>query len=334
MDLESLLKTIETIVPMLFSDLHHAVVAQYDKKKQKWIYVDTNLLHVGEKSHYIETDSPGLIFYLWKSLNRPKLSESETLSYLVFNAMALAQNMKPTEQLLFDSLQLKHFDPSKQAYRYNQRSEGLLHLACLEGQDNIVERLLQQSEIAVNEATESGDTALYIACQNGRLSIVERLLQHSEIEINKANKDGVLPLRVASYNGHVIVEKLIKQRVTEINKANKSAKVPFYITWKLLFANMLLALVGMGVLAIAIKNIRALNVSESYARSECLFSNKTSVFFTLTGIGILVVAIKRISAINISDSYSLNDCLLFSKTNKEQRRSDLMEVAPEVLSVS
>lgn len=59
----------------------------------------------------------------------------------------------------------------------NKRKRNLLHLACINGHERVVELLLAKS-IEINAADEFGNTALLYASSQGSQSIVRRLLEH------------------------------------------------------------------------------------------------------------------------------------------------------------
>ena len=64
-----------------------------------------------------------------------------------------------------------------------------LYVACWNGHEAMVERLLAYDAIDVNQAmTNDGRTPLFIACQMGHEAVVERLLAHDAIDVNQATK--------------------------------------------------------------------------------------------------------------------------------------------------
>lgn len=70
-----------------------------------------------------------------------------------------------------------------------------LCLACLSGDIEVVEEILQKSVININVIdTDVGDTPLIFAVRNGHLNVVKRLLQHPHIDVNAPGTRGLTPL--------------------------------------------------------------------------------------------------------------------------------------------
>eukprot|EP01083_Nonionella_stella_P267937 905433_1 len=85
--------------------------------------------------------------------------------------------------------------------------------ACHRGFDEIVELLVQSSNININHHKETNydnATALYLACRGGATQCVRHLLSNHSVIINEATPTGGSPLLIASSQGHdEIVEMLI-----------------------------------------------------------------------------------------------------------------------------
>ena len=89
-----------------------------------------------------------------------------------------------------------------------------LFIACYNGHEAVVERLLAQDAINVNQATtDTGGTPLFIACQKGHEAVVERLLAQDAIDVNQAKTNtGTTPLHIACEMGHeAVVERLLEK---------------------------------------------------------------------------------------------------------------------------
>jgi len=95
----------------------------------------------------------------------------------------------------------------------------LLDFICLYNHIDILELLLQH-KININQKRISGKTPLYIACEQGNENIVELLLQQENIEVNPIDKNGKTPLHIACSKGHESIVKLLLQhnnwRIREI----------------------------------------------------------------------------------------------------------------------
>ena len=83
--------------------------------------------------------------------------------------------------------------------------------ACAHGQKNVVQLLLDHSEIIdLNAKDNHGLTTLMIACLNGDKDIVQLLLEHSErIELNARAINGWTALMLACDSGHKDIVKLL-----------------------------------------------------------------------------------------------------------------------------
>ena len=66
--------------------------------------------------------------------------------------------------------------------------------------------------IQINQ-TEDGWTPLHIACLNGDLEVVKTLLSMDEIDVNRADKDGVTPLDIAKKYKHVYVVLALREHM-------------------------------------------------------------------------------------------------------------------------
>jgi hypothetical protein len=96
-----------------------------------------------------------------------------------------------------------------------------LYAACINGNLQIVELLLQQPAIVVNSTDRyspepcSATTPLAVACEYNHLDVVQRLVAHAEIAINHGNPT---PLYVACRSGALqIVEYLLEQSEIDVN---------------------------------------------------------------------------------------------------------------------
>ena len=99
-----------------------------------------------------------------------------------------------------------------------------LYMACQNGHEKVVDRLLKEKNIDINRATEThGATPLYIACQKGYTKVVARLLEETEtIDVNfPMRESGMTPLFAACYDEEertVIVDLLLKHPNIDVNQ--------------------------------------------------------------------------------------------------------------------
>ena len=75
-----------------------------------------------------------------------------------------------------------------------------IYKACLEGDTNLVQALIQTSpdNVEINRLEPDGSTALHVACSEGFVDIVRLLLDDSRVDRHRRNKDGRSAYQVAS----------------------------------------------------------------------------------------------------------------------------------------
>ena len=94
-----------------------------------------------------------------------------------------------------------------------------LMIAAFFGYDEIVERLFQRPDLAVNSQDQEGNTALALAVSQGNATVVKLLLDHPNIDINLPNIVGSTPLIIAARGGDVnIVKKLLDHNADPLIK--------------------------------------------------------------------------------------------------------------------
>lgn len=79
-------------------------------------------------------------------------------------------------------------------------SESLMHIACREGDEEVVKELLEQN-FKMDLQDQAGNTPLHMACINGNLKILASVAEKSRNSINLANKKGDSPLHLACLTG-------------------------------------------------------------------------------------------------------------------------------------
>ena len=96
--------------------------------------------------------------------------------------------------------------------------DNILIVACKYSRLNIVNFLLQRSDINVNVPNNAKETPLFIAAGRGDLDIVNALLRRSDVDINLTNNDDYTPLHIACENNHVnVVNALLSKDEIDVN---------------------------------------------------------------------------------------------------------------------
>jgi ankyrin repeat protein len=228
-DLEGQLKNAALECPILFANTAHSVCLKYNKTKQKWFYIDTNDFgrYPDSATYFRELETTELVSSLFVSL-----SDSSAANVL-FNTKVLSTTSQTKLDSIKESLAL--LDESYPVTRElatpcDSRKLGLLFLACQLGDLNLVQILLEHTNIKINQTNKDGATPLYNACFDGYLQVVAELLKHPNILINQADIDGTTALYLACYNGHsAIVAELLKHSKIEINQARSDGSTALYI---------------------------------------------------------------------------------------------------------
>ena len=97
--------------------------------------------------------------------------------------------------------------------------------ACLHGQTQIVNILVNDSRVDVNLGDKYDSPPLYFACWNGTLEIVNLLLNNKKLDVNKRNEDGKTALMMASLRGFVnIVRVLLLRQDIDVFVTDKFGK--------------------------------------------------------------------------------------------------------------
>ena len=101
----------------------------------------------------------------------------------------------------------------------NARNEyGMTPFICAsqKGHKDVVQLLLDNSDIDLNARTDEGMTALTWACHDGHKDVDKLLLDHSgRIELNARNNFGMTALILANQRGHKDIAKMVKAKASQ-----------------------------------------------------------------------------------------------------------------------
>ena len=87
-----------------------------------------------------------------------------------------------------------------------------LHVAALQGQQDLVKELLLSDHYQVNYKNASNETALHLACYSGHLTVTRLLLTEFGADVNARNHKNNTPLNSAALGGHTdVVQALISE---------------------------------------------------------------------------------------------------------------------------
>lgn len=113
-------------------------------------------------------------------------------------------------------------------YRAIKKPSFLLHHACSEGNQKMVEVLLEHGAL-VNISFIDGKSPLYKTCEKRHMQIAKLLLMHGA-EINQEDENGRIPLHIISESGSREDAKLLINNGASINKRDSDGKTPLYIS--------------------------------------------------------------------------------------------------------
>ncbi|VDH89240.1 CDK inhibitor PHO81 [Mytilus galloprovincialis] len=102
-----------------------------------------------------------------------------------------------------------------------------LSVACDNGHTNIVNEILENTDVDKDYQNKNGFSPLYFACQNGHDKIVQILLKYN-VNINLCSKLGVLPLFVACEKGYLSIVKNLLSYGADVNGQNNTGQVPLH----------------------------------------------------------------------------------------------------------
>lgn len=111
-----------------------------------------------------------------------------------------------------------------------------LHLAAMNGHDNVVREILTEMSPlpgSANIADDSGSTALHVAAEAGNYSIIDQLLNFSPGQISVTDRSQNIPVYLAVSRGYTaIVERLCKEHSTKdasLNVFNSKSFTPLHL---------------------------------------------------------------------------------------------------------
>ncbi|HQU09705.1 MAG TPA: ankyrin repeat domain-containing protein, partial [Opitutales bacterium] len=107
-------------------------------------------------------------------------------------------------------------------YDYTGRQMTALHLAIINGYDNIVETLLHNGA-SPNIKNSEGETPLHMAIRLDKMDVVEKLMQAENIDLKIQNNEGNTPLHIAIITGKEALARSLARADTEASLIRNNA---------------------------------------------------------------------------------------------------------------
>ncbi|MBP5426882.1 MAG: ankyrin repeat domain-containing protein [Clostridiales bacterium] len=109
----------------------------------------------------------------------------------------------------------------------NEKGKTPLILACLHGNIEVVDKLIELGADINRIERVNGWTPLYAACVCGRVDIVKRLLENGA-NVNKGINNGFTPLQVVCWHRKVEIVDVLLDAGADVNKANYAGKTAIF----------------------------------------------------------------------------------------------------------
>jgi ankyrin repeat protein len=105
-----------------------------------------------------------------------------------------------------------------------------LWIAVWYGYEAVVKLLLKTGKVDVDPKDKYGLTPLWIAASNGHEEVVKLLLDTGKVDVNLKDKDGQTPLWLAAWYGYeAIVKLLLDTGKVDVNLKDKGGRTPLWI---------------------------------------------------------------------------------------------------------
>ena len=104
-----------------------------------------------------------------------------------------------------------------------------IHVACISGNIEIVQRLIQQYGCSCEVPNAMGDTPLHLSCKWGHLGLVKLLVSEFQSNQNARNKFAETPLHLACKCSHLDICKFLVTIHCDVNVQNKRKETPLHV---------------------------------------------------------------------------------------------------------
>ncbi|WP_264688145.1 ankyrin repeat domain-containing protein [Wolbachia endosymbiont (group A) of Sympetrum striolatum] len=93
-------------------------------------------------------------------------------------------------------------------------------------------RALIDNGADVNEKDNHECTPLHLACENGQTEVVNLLLKREDIDVNAISKDGYTPLHLATEKGYIEIVKTLIEGEGDVKAVDKYRNTPLHLAAK------------------------------------------------------------------------------------------------------
>lgn len=173
----------------------------------------------------------------------------------------IKEQLKKRSPYTYEEWEKKNFDINHLFSYDSEKESTLLHIGCLDNQENVVNALLAVDGINVDLQDKDERTPLYLAAEKGKMEIVEALLDKGSNCIDLPDKYGHTPLYIAADNNHhKVVRALLEKGANPLVKGRCNKNLAEMVTEDAIMRGIVY---GVGIFVIA-SVVAAIVVTSAY----------------------------------------------------------------------